>query len=133
MRGEQGCLREILDGVAQGLREVFDKRAASGGTGLVQLDVVDAVIADLDAFHVLSADIQHAVDVRIEKGGGIVMGDGLHLSLIEHQGGFDQRLAVSRGTGADDDRVFRHMGIGILDRTDRGGERIALVIVIERI
>ena len=44
------------------------------------------LVLDLDAFHVLAADVQDAVYVRIKEGSCVVMGDGLHLALIQHQG-----------------------------------------------
>ena len=44
-----------------------------------------APIFNLDAFHVLAADVQDTVHVRIKEGSRVVMGDGLHLALIQHQ------------------------------------------------
>ena len=43
-------------------------------------------IFDLDAFHVLTADVEDAVYLRIKERGGIVVGDGLNLALVEHEG-----------------------------------------------
>ena len=43
------------------------------------------VIFDLDAFHVLAADVKDAVYVRIKEGSSVVMGDGLHLAFVQHQ------------------------------------------------
>ena len=78
------------------------------------------LIFDLDAFHILAADVQDAVYVRIKEGGSIVMGDGLHLALIQHQGGFDQRLAVTGGAGIDDSGVLRQQAVDLLDGADGG-------------
>ena len=77
---------KILHGIVQGFCKGFNKGAAAGGAGLVQLNGVHGAVFDADTFHVLSADVQDAVHLRIKKGGGIVMGDGLHLPLVQHKG-----------------------------------------------
>ena len=43
------------------------------------------MIFDLNAFHILTADVQDAVYIRIKEGGGIIMGDGLNLTLVQHE------------------------------------------------
>ena len=68
------------------------------------------LIFDLDAFHILTADVQDAVYVRIKEGSGVVVGDGLHLALVQHQAGFDQGLAVTGGAGVDDSCGIRQQG-----------------------
>ena len=73
--------------VIQGFGEGLDKGTAAGGTGLVELYAVYGVILDLDAFHILAADVQDAVYVRIKECSSVVVGDSLHLALIQHQGG----------------------------------------------
>ena len=130
---EQSLLRKVLDFIAQRIREVLDKRTAAGGAGLVQLDAVDGVIADLDAFHVLTADIQDAVHIRIKEGSGGVVRDGLDFALVQHETGFDQLFSVSGGTGIGNPRAFRKLAVDVLDGTDRGGQRISVIIVVERV
>ena len=91
------------------------------------------MVLDLDALHILSADIQDTVDLRVEEGSGVVVGDGLDLSLIQHKGSLHQRFAVSGGTGPCDVRVLREQGIDLLDRRDHSLQRIAVVVGVEGI
>ena len=86
--GEQRFLGKALGAVAQGIGEVLDKGAAAGGAGFVQQYGVHAAVFQLDALHVLSADVQHAVHLRVKKRGGGAVGDGLHLALVQAEGGF---------------------------------------------
>ena len=72
-------------------------------------------------FHILSADVQNTVYLRIEEGCGCIMGDGLHFALVQHQRGFDQRLAVACGAGIGDAGRVRHLLIDLLDSPDGGG------------
>ena len=118
--GKESGLREILDAVVQGVGEVLDEGTAAGRTGLVELYAVHGVIFDLDAFHVLAADVKDAVYVWIKEGSSVVMGDGLHLALVQHQAGFDQGLAVTGGAGVDDSCGIRHQGVDLLDGADGG-------------
>src|SRR5699024_8039728 len=81
--GEKRSLREVLHAVVQRFRECFDERAASGRAGFVQLYAVDGLVLDLDASHILSADIQNAVYLRIKEGRRVTMGEGLHFALVQ--------------------------------------------------
>ena len=62
----------------------LDERTAAGGTGFVQLDAVYGLILDLDAFHILTTDVEDTVNFRIKECSGIVVGNGFNLSLIQH-------------------------------------------------
>ena len=115
---EQSSLCEILYAVVQRVRESLDKRTAAGGTGFVQLHAVYGMVFDADAFHILSADIQDAVYLRIEKFSRIVVGDCLHFALVQHQSGLYQRLSVTCGAGADDMSVFRQKTVDFLNGAD---------------
>ena len=44
------------------------------------------MILDADAFHVLTANVQDTVYIRLEECSCIVVGDGLNLTFIQHQG-----------------------------------------------
>ena len=77
------------------------------------------MIFDLNAFHILTADIQNAVYLRIKEGSGIIMGNRLNLTLIQHETGFDQCFPIAGGAGIDDPGSIRHLGIDFLDCTDR--------------
>ena len=86
--GEQGFIGELGRRKAQGIGEVFQKRTAAGGAGLVEHHAVYGAVFQADALHVLSADVQHAVHLRVEKGSRRGVGDGLHLALVQMEGGF---------------------------------------------
>ena len=116
---EKRGLREVLHAVVQRFGKSLDKGAASGRAGFVQLYAVDGLVLDLDAFHILSADIQNAVHLRVKEGGRIVVCDGFHLTLVQKERGLDQRLAVAGGTGVGDMSVIGKPGIDLLDGADR--------------
>ena len=61
MPGEQPHLGEVGNGVAQGLGEGFNERTTAGGAGLVEEDGVHRAVADLEAFHILAADVDDKV------------------------------------------------------------------------
>ena len=125
--GKEGRLREILDRIVQGFCEVLDEGAAARGAGLVQHDIVDGVVLDADAFHVLAADVEDAVHIRVEELSCIIVGDRLDLSLVKLQGGLDQGLTVAGGAGACNVDILRHVRVDLLDRIDRGLQRVAVV------
>ena len=120
MLGEKRLVRKVADAVIQGFRKGFDKGTAAAGACLVELHAVDRVILDLDAFHILSADIQDAVYFRVKESGGVVMRYRLHLALVQHQSRLDQRLAVAGGAGIGDPRIGGKMLIDFLYRLDGG-------------
>ena len=80
--GEQCLFGKPFCAVAKGIGKVFDEGAAPGGAGFVQQNSVHAAVFQLDALHVLPADVQHAVHLRVKKRGGGAVGDGLHLALV---------------------------------------------------
>ena len=133
MLGKKRFFGKVLYAVIQGLSEIFNERAAAGGACLVEKHAVHGVILYLDAFHILSADVQNTVYLRIEEGCGRIMGDGLHLALVQHQGGFDQRLAVACGAGIGDAGRVRHLLIDLLDSPDGGGQGASVVVAVEGI
>ena len=127
------CFCKILYTVIQGFRKGLDKRAAAGGACLIELYAVNGVIFDLNAFHILSADVQNTVYIRIKKGGGIIMGNGFHFALIQQQCRFDQCFSVTGGTGPGDMCIFRQETVDLLDGTDGGSQRIAVIIAVKRV
>ena len=118
MLREKRGLREVLHAVVQRFGKSLDKGAASGRAGFVQLYAVDGLVLDLDAFHILSADIQNAVHLRIKKGGRIVVCDGFHLALVQKKGGLYQSLSIPGGAGVGDLRAFRQQRVNLLNGTD---------------
>ena len=133
MPGEQPHLGEVGNGVAQGLGEGFNERTTAGGAGLVEEDGVHRAVADLEAFHILAADVENTVDFRIEECGSVIMGNRLYLTLVQHQCSFDERLAVTGRTGPGDLCGIRQFGVDLLDRADRCAERISVVVAVEGI
>ena len=55
--GKQGFLGKIRNGKVQRLCKSLDKGSTTGRTSLVQLHAVNSLVLDLDAFHILSADV----------------------------------------------------------------------------
>ena len=110
---KQSCLCEILYGKIEGFGEGLNERAAAGGTGFVEKDIVDRMVFDADALHILAADIEDTVYLGVEEGGGIIMGNGLDLTLIQKKGCLEQGLAVAGGTAADDSGVCGEQAVDL--------------------
>ena len=128
---KQGSLGKILYGVIQRLGKGFDKGTTARGTCLVQLYAVYGLITDLDAFHILSADIYNTVNLRVKESSRIVVGNGLNFPLIQQQSSLHQRLAVTCGTGKRNVCIFRKNAVDLLDRTDGCLKRASVIIAVE--
>ena len=81
----------------------------------------------MDAFHVLAADIEDAVDLRLEKGGGVVVGDRLHFAFVEHQGRLNKGFAVTGGAGISDLCALRQQPFDFGYGLEGGRERASIV------
>ena len=130
--GKERLVRELLRRHAEGVGKVFKERAAAGRAGLVQKHRVHRAVLELDALHVLPADIEHAVDLRVEERRGGAVGDGLDLTLVEREGGFEQRLTVARGAGARDACARGQKPAQRADGLHSGLDGVALVVRVER-
>ncbi len=97
---KKSCLGEILNGIVKGLCKGFDERSATRRACFVQKHAVYGLVLDLNAFHVLSADIQDTVDTGLKESGGIVVGNGLNFAVVQHKGGLHELFAVSGGAGS---------------------------------
>ena len=126
--GKKGLLCKVLCAVAQGICKVFDKGAAAGGAGLIQKHGVHGVVLQLYALHVLATDVQHTVHMGVEEGGGGAVGNGLHLPLVQGEGGFQQVLAVAGGAGADYAGPLRKQRAQLVDGLHGGAHGVPLVI-----
>ena len=124
---------EVFHAVVQGFCKCLDERTASRGAGLIELNAVHGLVLDLDAFHILAADVQDAVHIRLEKCGRIVVGDGLYLAFVQHERGFDERLAVAGGAGVYDLHIPRELFVDLFDGADGRAQRVAVVIMVEGI
>ncbi len=131
--GEERLARELLRRHAEGVGEVFKERAAAGRAGFVQEHRVHRAALELDALHVLPADIEHAVHLRVEERRGGAVGDGLHLALVEREGGFEQRFTVACGAGARDMRARRQLPAQLAHGLHGGLDGIALIVRVERV
>ena len=131
-RGEQRFGGEALGGVAHGVGEIFQKGAAARGAGFVQQDGVHRAVFQLDALHILPADVQHTVHLGIEKAGGGHMGDGFHFALVQRKGGFHQLFPVARGAGPGNERAFRQLFFQFAQGGDGGFQGISLVARVKR-
>ena len=109
---------EILYCIIQGFGKGFNEGTASGGTCFIQLYAVNGFVADLDTFHILSADIQDTVYFRVKESSCIVMRYCLNLSLVQDQGSLDQSLAVTCRTGISNLCIFGKQFVNLFDRTD---------------
>ena len=61
------------------------------------------------------------------------MRNRLNLTVVQQECGFHQRFAVAGGTGTDDFGTGGQLFIDILDRTDGGLQRTAVVVGIKRV
>ena len=129
--GKERFPGEALRGIAEGVGKVFQEGPAAGAAGLVEQDVVDRAVTEADALHVLAANVQHAVDLRVKEGGGGAVGDGLDLALVEVEGGLEKLLPVAGGAGAHDMRVLRKAGKELAHGAHRRADRVAVVVRIE--
>ena len=105
--GKQAQLCEVLHIVAQRLSEGLQKAAAAGRTGFVEENVADGAVFDLEALHVLTADVDDEVHIRHKMLGGGKVGHGLHHAEIRVEGGLGQILAVAGGGDG------RHVQLGM--------------------
>ncbi len=106
--GKQRFRCKALRRIAHGIREVFQETAAAGGTGFVEQNRVHRAAFQLDALHVLSADVQHAIHLRVKEGRCGTVCNRFHLAVVQAEGGFEQTFAITSGTGACNPRRFRH-------------------------
>ncbi len=86
MFGKKRFLCKILNRVVKGLRKCLNEGTAAGGACLVKLHGINGLVLDLDALHILTADVEDAVNLRIEKCGSIVVCNRLDLTVIQHEG-----------------------------------------------
>ena len=85
MLGKQCFLCKILYTEVKGFRKGRNKGTASGGAGCIQLYTVYSLVLNLDTFHILPADIENTIYLRIKESGSIVVGNGFHFTFIQHQ------------------------------------------------
>ena len=116
--GKEGCLCEILYGIVERFGKGFNEGAAPGGAGFVQCHGIYGAVPDPDALHVLSADVENAVDVRIEVGGSVIVCNGFHLAAVQLKGSLHQGFSIAGGAAACDFHLFRHQPVEFCDAAD---------------
>ena len=126
--GEQCLFGKPFCAVAKGIGEVFDEGAAPGGAGFVQQNSVHAAVFQLDALHVLPADIQHAVHLRVKKRGGGAVGDGFHLALVQTESRFQEGFSVACGAGAGDVRALGQLVPETRHGIHGGADGVTLIV-----
>ena len=124
---KQRLVGKCLGAVAERFREILKKRTAAGGTGLVEHDRVHHSVFQTDALHVLTADVQDAVHLRIKEGRGGAVGNGLHLSVVQAEGRLQQRLAVAGGAAGSDTGRWRQRPVELRHHAAGSLHRIAPV------
>ena len=123
-------LAKVRDVVAQGPGEGLNKAAAARGTSFVEHNGVHGAVADFEALHILAADVDDKVHVRVEVGGGVVVGYRLHQAQVAAEGVFDQILTVAGdGTAPDDDPVTAEL-VDVLQLLPDDGHRVAQIGVV---
>ena len=106
-------LRKLCGRHVQPLGKVLDEGAAARRARLVQRDIADAAVLHEEAFHILTADVEHEADIGAEFLRRAQMGKGLNLAAVRVKRRLDNRLAVARRHRACDMRPRRHNGIEI--------------------
>ena len=88
---------------------------------------------DLEALHVLAADVQHAGDFRAELVGRPVMGEGLHFPRVGVHGRLHDVLPVAGGEAAGDPGSLRHGVVQAGEFFDDDLQGRALVAAVIRV
>ena len=128
---KKSCLCKIHHRVIQGLRKGLDKRAAPGGTGLVERNGIHGSVANADALHVLAADVEDAVHLRVKIRCTVIVRDGFDLAPVQPECGLHQRFAIAGGAAAGYGNTGRELLIQIGNPADGRFDGRAVVGGIE--
>ena len=130
---KQRSLCEIHNGIIQRFCEGFDEGAATGGACLIQQNTVDDIILNADTFHILSADVQNKVHIRLKELRRLIMCNGFNIAKVNHQGFLNQPFAIARHAGIANHNILRHHIIHFIQAFHDNIQRIALIACIEGI
>ena len=128
--GVHGRLSELLDAHVHGDGKALDEGATAGGAGLVEHDVLDDAVLDLQALHVLAADIQDELDVGDEGLGAAQVRDGLDLSGVCAQGLDEDLLAIAGGGHVANGAVRGHLVVDVVRDGAGGAQDVAVVVAV---
>ena len=93
---EQTQLCKILHVVAQRLGKGLQKAPAAGGTGFIEENIADGSVLDLEALHILTADVNDKIHIGQEVSCGGEVGHGFHHAVIPMKGVLGEILPVAR-------------------------------------
>ena len=130
---KQRSLCEIHNGIIQRFCEGFDEGATAGGACLIQQNAVDYIILNADTFHILSADVQNKVHIRLEELRRLIMCNGFNIAKVNHQGFLNQPFAIACHAGIANHNILRHHIIHFIQAFHDNIQRIALIACIEGI
>ena len=88
-------MRELLGCVAQNFGKGLQKAAAAAGAGFVQKDIIDGTVMDFQALHILSADVQNEIYLRLQILGSIKVCHGFYDTIVNTKAVANQLLAVA--------------------------------------
>ncbi len=87
----------------------------------------------MHGFHVLSADVQNEIDVRLEVVRSLIVCDCFDFSEIGLQGAFDQMFTVSGRACLGNRDVFRQMPVHFRQDVNRLLKRITVIVAVPRV
>ena len=95
MLGKQAHFCKFGNVIAQCVGKGLQKRAAAGGTGLIEEDIVNGATPNLKALHVLSANVDNEIHVGHKGFGGSKVSHRFHNAVFNSEGIFQQLFAVT--------------------------------------
>ena len=120
-------------GIAHGIGKVGNKGAASGGAGFIEHDAVHRAVFQLDALHILTANVQDTVHLGVKEGSRRAVGNGLHHPFIQGERGFQQGLAIAGGAAPDDPGTGRQLLFQLTNGQLGGHNGVSLVVAVEAV
>ena len=123
---------ELLCCVAKNFGKGLQKAAAAAGAGFVQKDIVDGTVMDFQAFHILAADIQNEIYLRLQILGSIKVRHGFYDTIVNTKAVANQFLAVA-GDCTCQQVAVRIFCVEIGKIIADGNNRITLIALIEGI
>ena len=97
MAASEGRLDEVLQAQVELPRKGLQKRPASRGAGLIELDAANEPLVHVKALHVLAADVDHVARLGIKGHGRALVRERLNLGKLGAHGRPRQISAVARG------------------------------------
>ncbi len=126
-------MSKIFHRIIQGFGKGLNERTAAGRTCLVQEYVINGLVLDFDTFHVLSADIQDTVYIRLKERGGVVVGNRLDLAFVQQKGSLNRGFSIAGRAGMYDLHAFRKLAVVIFNCADCRTKGIPFIVMIKRI